>query len=50
MKFGVFDHMDRAGATLGQQFEDRLKLIELYEKSGFHAYHLAEHHATPLFS
>lgn len=48
MKFGVFDHMDRAGPALGRQFEDRLKLIELYEKSGFHAYHLAEHHATPL--
>ena len=48
MKFGVFDHMDRAGADLGRQFEDRLKLIELYERSGFHAYHLAEHHATPL--
>ncbi len=48
MKFGVFDHMDRAGDNLGRQFEDRLKLIELYEKSGFHAYHIAEHHATPL--
>ena len=48
MKFGVFDHMDRAGADLGQQFEDRLQLIELYERAGFHAYHLAEHHATPL--
>jgi len=48
MKFGVFDHMDRAGENLGRQFEERLKLIELYEKSGFHAYHIAEHHATPL--
>src|SRR5580698_9994277 len=48
MKFGIFDHMDRAGSLLGRQFEDRLKLIELYEKSGFHAYHVAEHHATPL--
>ena len=48
MKFGVFDHMDRAGPDLGRQFEDRLRLIELYEQSGFHAYHLAEHHATPL--
>lgn len=48
MKFGVFDHMDRGGGLLGQQFEDRLRLIELYEKSGFYAYHLAEHHATPL--
>jgi len=48
MKFGVFDHMDRAGADLGRQFEDRLRLIELYERAGFYAYHLAEHHATPL--
>jgi len=48
MKFGVFDHMDKAGADVGRQFDDRLKLIELYEKHGFHAYHLAEHHATPL--
>ena len=48
MKFGVFDHMDRAGADLGRQFDERLKLIELYERAGFHAYHLAEHHATPL--
>ncbi len=48
MKFGVFDHMDRSGSDLGRQFEDRLKLIELYERAGFYAYHLAEHHATPL--
>ncbi len=48
MKFGVFDHMDRAGPDLGRQFDDRLKLIQLYERAGFHAYHLAEHHATPL--
>ncbi|WP_421998311.1 LLM class flavin-dependent oxidoreductase [Reyranella sp.] len=48
MKFGVFDHMDRAGADLGRQFEERLCLIERYERAGFHAYHLAEHHATPL--
>jgi len=48
MKFGVFDHMDRAGLDLGRQFDERLRLIELYEAAGFHAYHLAEHHATPL--
>jgi alkanesulfonate monooxygenase SsuD/methylene tetrahydromethanopterin reductase-like flavin-dependent oxidoreductase (luciferase family) len=48
MKFGVFDHMDRGGASLGQQYEDRLKLIEAYDRLGFHAYHVAEHHATPL--
>jgi alkanesulfonate monooxygenase SsuD/methylene tetrahydromethanopterin reductase-like flavin-dependent oxidoreductase (luciferase family) len=48
MKFGIFDHMDRSGPDLGRQFEERLRLIELYERAGFHAYHLAEHHATPL--
>src|SRR5262249_46002586 len=48
MKFGIFDHMDRAGSDLGRQFDQRLRLIELYEQAGFHAYHLAEHHATPL--
>jgi alkanesulfonate monooxygenase SsuD/methylene tetrahydromethanopterin reductase-like flavin-dependent oxidoreductase (luciferase family) len=47
MKFGVFDHVDPTGPDLGRQFEDRLRLVELYERAGFHAYHLAEHHATP---
>jgi alkanesulfonate monooxygenase SsuD/methylene tetrahydromethanopterin reductase-like flavin-dependent oxidoreductase (luciferase family) len=48
MKFGVFDHMDRGDVPLGVQYEDRLRLIEIYDRAGFHAYHLAEHHATPL--
>jgi len=48
MRFGVFDHLDDSGVPLGRQFDERLKLIELYEKNGFHAYHIAEHHATPL--
>jgi alkanesulfonate monooxygenase SsuD/methylene tetrahydromethanopterin reductase-like flavin-dependent oxidoreductase (luciferase family) len=48
MRFGVFDHMDRAGPDLARQYEDRLTLIEAYDRGPFHAYHLAEHHATPL--
>ena len=48
MKFGVFDHMDRGTVPLGEQYENRLKLIEAYERHGFHMYHLAEHHSTPL--
>jgi alkanesulfonate monooxygenase SsuD/methylene tetrahydromethanopterin reductase-like flavin-dependent oxidoreductase (luciferase family) len=48
MKFGVFDHIDRGPWPLGEQYEQRLRLIEAYDRSGFHAYHLAEHHATPL--
>ena len=48
MKFGIFDHMDATGAPLGEQYEDRLQLIEAYDRGGFYAYHLAEHHGTPL--
>ncbi|HYC65683.1 MAG TPA: LLM class flavin-dependent oxidoreductase [Reyranellaceae bacterium] len=48
MKFGIFDHMDRSGPDIGRQYEERLKLIQLYEWAGFHAYHVAEHHSTPL--
>jgi alkanesulfonate monooxygenase SsuD/methylene tetrahydromethanopterin reductase-like flavin-dependent oxidoreductase (luciferase family) len=48
MKFGVFDHMDATGSPLGEQYEDRLQLIEAYDRGGFYTYHLAEHHGTPL--
>lgn len=47
--FGVFDHLDRRpDATIGQTYEDRLSLVEEYDRAGFFAYHIAEHHATPL--
>ena len=48
MKFGIFDHLDRSGPDAERQYEERLRLIELYEWAGFHAYHVAEHHGTPL--
>jgi alkanesulfonate monooxygenase SsuD/methylene tetrahydromethanopterin reductase-like flavin-dependent oxidoreductase (luciferase family) len=48
IEFGVFDHLDHTGAPLADYYEDRLKIAEAYDRSGFHAYHLAEHHATPL--
>src|SRR3981081_4224916 len=48
MEFGVFDHLDRYDIPLHEYYEARLKLIELYDAAGFYAYHLAEHHATPL--
>lgn len=48
MKLGVFDHMDRSQSPLDLFFEERLKLVEAYDTAGFHAYHVAEHHATPL--
>jgi alkanesulfonate monooxygenase SsuD/methylene tetrahydromethanopterin reductase-like flavin-dependent oxidoreductase (luciferase family) len=48
MRFGVFDHLDDSGSPLQQHFEDRLKLVEAYDRAGFYGYHLAEHHNTPL--
>ena len=47
MKFGAFDHLDRAGTTVAAQFETRLRLAERYDAAGFHCYHVAEHHCTP---
>lgn len=48
MRFGVFDHMDEGDVPLAQQFNERLELIEAYDRFNFYAYHLAEHHGTPL--
>jgi alkanesulfonate monooxygenase SsuD/methylene tetrahydromethanopterin reductase-like flavin-dependent oxidoreductase (luciferase family) len=48
MEFGVFDHLDRNDLPLNEYYEARLKLIEAYERAGFYAYHVAEHHSTPI--
>ena len=48
MKFGIFDHLDRNDLPLHTFYEERLKIVEAYDRGGFHAYHTAEHHATPL--
>ena len=41
--------MDRGGQPLSRQYAERLALVEAYDRSGlFHAYHVAEHHSTPL--
>jgi alkanesulfonate monooxygenase SsuD/methylene tetrahydromethanopterin reductase-like flavin-dependent oxidoreductase (luciferase family) len=48
MKFGIFDHIDANGMAIGEQYAQRLQLVELYEKLGFYCYHLTEHHATDL--
>jgi alkanesulfonate monooxygenase SsuD/methylene tetrahydromethanopterin reductase-like flavin-dependent oxidoreductase (luciferase family) len=48
MRFGVFEHMDDSGVPLSQQIAERMQLAEAYDRLGFHAYHLAEHHGTPL--
>ncbi len=48
MKFGIFDHVDDSGLPLPEHLEARLQLAETYDRLGFHAYHVAEHHGTPL--
>jgi alkanesulfonate monooxygenase SsuD/methylene tetrahydromethanopterin reductase-like flavin-dependent oxidoreductase (luciferase family) len=48
MEFGIFDHLDRNDLPLREFYEARLKLIEAYERAGFYAYHVAEHHSTPI--
>jgi alkanesulfonate monooxygenase SsuD/methylene tetrahydromethanopterin reductase-like flavin-dependent oxidoreductase (luciferase family) len=48
MKFGIFDQIDDSNRPLNVQYEERLQLAELYDRSGFHCFHQSEHHATPL--
>lgn len=48
LDFAIFDHLDTNGAPLGSFLDERLRLIEIIEKAGFGAYHLAEHHSSPL--
>src|ERR1700745_2259468 len=48
MRFGIIDHNDDSGRPHARQVAERLELIEAYDRLGFYAYHLAEHHGTPL--
>ena len=48
VEFGLFDHVDRGEAPLGDLYASRLSLIETADRAGFRTYHVAEHHATPL--
>jgi alkanesulfonate monooxygenase SsuD/methylene tetrahydromethanopterin reductase-like flavin-dependent oxidoreductase (luciferase family) len=49
LQFGLFDHIDRSeDRSLAQQYDERLQLVAAADAAGFYAYHLAEHHATPL--
>ena len=49
MKFGIFDHLERRrDVPLDQQYRDRLDLVAQADQAGFHCYHVAEHHHSPL--
>ena len=48
VEFGIFDHLDRNDLPFADYYEERLKVIEAFDRAGFFAYHVAEHHFTPL--
>src|SRR6266478_4139938 len=47
VSFGIFDHLDHAGGSLRQQYNDRLEIAAACDEAGFRAYHVSEHHGTP---
>src|SRR5919106_4545573 len=48
MKVGIFDHVERADRPIATTYDERLKFAAAADEAGFYAYHVAEHHATPL--
>ena len=46
LDFGIFDHLDRSDLALHDLYEQRLKVIELFDRFGFYAYHVAHFSAT----
>ena len=48
MLFAVFDHNDATGQPAARQLDQRLELVTAYERLGYYAYQMAEHHGTPL--
>ncbi len=48
LAFGIFDHLDRGAGSLRDLYEERLQIVAAYDRAGFHAYHLAEHHGRPV--
>jgi alkanesulfonate monooxygenase SsuD/methylene tetrahydromethanopterin reductase-like flavin-dependent oxidoreductase (luciferase family) len=48
MQFGLFDHIDLSDRPIAQVYDERFELIAAADKAGYHAYHLAEHHGTPV--
>ena len=48
LEFGLFDWIEWDKSAPHEIFENRLKMLEYADRSGFYSYHLAEHHITPL--
>ena len=48
MKFGLWDHVDRSDRPFHKQLDERLAFLIRGDELGYHGFHVAEHHATPL--
>src|SRR5258708_18757690 len=48
MELGRCHHLDRDDQALADFYRSRLQIIEAYDRLGFYAYHVAEHHGTPV--
>lgn len=53
LEFGLFDWIECDwiecdNSPPHETYEQRLKMLEFADRSGFYCYHLAEHHITPL--
>jgi alkanesulfonate monooxygenase SsuD/methylene tetrahydromethanopterin reductase-like flavin-dependent oxidoreductase (luciferase family) len=47
--FGIWDHFERRrDVPVEQQYRDKIALLCEAERLGYYAYHIAEHHLTPL--
>lgn len=46
--FAALDHIDNSGRPVAQLYDERLELVQAYDKAGLYAYHLTEHHFTNL--
>ncbi|HZA21600.1 MAG TPA: LLM class flavin-dependent oxidoreductase, partial [Dehalococcoidia bacterium] len=47
IQFGIFDWIEWDKRPAGEIYEQRLKMLECADETGFFCYHLAEHHVTP---
>jgi len=48
LDFGIFDSVEWSGERAADIYENRLELAEFADKNDFYAFHLVEHHTTPL--
>ena len=48
LDFGIFDSVEWSEETAADIYDNRLEMAEFADENGFFAFHLVEHHTTPL--